>query len=209
MPLTPNQYRDRLRLMLDDADNSPFKAGVFWDTEDLTRELDASQFSVVTALYEMGAHWNIQGLVTRVTVTGLGSNLVSTPLPTDYMFPLSATINGRPCRMHSAGVGVALEDHNHYGLSIEGGDFVFVGGSAQEGIFKYIRKPASFALQPVTPRTELSSMCYMAIIWHAASALGMKDDSSNTRYFKHYQRAMQQIMQQPETQRFYFGEEVM
>lgn len=194
--------------MLDDETGRSDVAGQFWDNEDLNRELDGSQMSVVSTLYEGGAHWLIQNLVTRETQTALASNLEQFPLPQDYMFPLTATIHARPCRMHMAGVGAVYQEHDHYGCAVQGSDYVIIGGNGQDSIFKYIRKPTSFQLNPTVNRVELPSMVYTAILWHAASALAIKDDS-NSRYMEHFTRTIKSLIGEPQRQKFFFSEEVM
>jgi len=195
-------------MMLDDETGRSDVAGQFWDNEDLNRELDGSQLSVASTLYEAGAHWLLQNLVTRELPVALASNTAQFPLPQDYMFPLAATINGRPCRMHMAGVGSVYQEHNHYGCAVQGGSYVMLWGSGQIAVFKYIRKPTPFNVDPTLNRTEFPTAVYTAILWHAASALMIKDDS-NTRYMEHFTRTIKSLLSEPSRQKFLFGEEVM
>lgn len=183
--------------MLDDDNTRLNVAGEFWGDADLNLQLDASQMNIVTAFVDNGLYYPLQGLLTPFTQS-LTQDLQTANLPSDYLISVGATIDNQPARLHRGGVGVAYEEYGHYGCMIEGASVVFKGGNGKSGTMWYIRRPKSFAIDPMLDKAEFEDVVYSAILYHAASALLMKDDSSNTRYQKYYRDALTKLLQEPD-----------
>ncbi len=182
--------------MLDDVNTRPNVAGEFWDDLDLNTQLDSSQDILLSAIADNGIYYLLQGLMKKADVP-LTQNVTVSSIPTDYFLSMGATIDNQPARLHKGGVGVIYESHAHYGCSIEGNNVVFIGGSGKTGSLWYLKKPTSFSILPSVERAEFDNAVYIAIMYHAASTLAIKDDSSNTRYEKYYKDAMAALLTEP------------
>ena len=183
--------------MLDDEDTRANIAGVFWDDNDLNRQLDASQLILLNVFAGNGNYYLMQGLLTRFTST-LTADVQIVALPANYFLAVGADVENRPARLHAGGVGVTYEQFDHYGVMVEGSNVVFKGGNGQTGSLWYIKYPKSFAIQPVTDRAEFDDMVYQCILFHAASTLMIKDDGTTSRYQKLYKDTMTKILQEPQ-----------
>jgi len=182
-------------MLLDDVEGVPDRAGVYWSTQTIARQLDESQYSVVEFMAQHNMSHMISGIVTAQNYT-LTSNLHTATLPSDYLYALSGQIAGKPAKLHIGGVGAVYENVNHLGVSIEGDSkqLVFIGGAnTLTGTLWYYKVPGSFFANQNTNKIELHEPVYHAIMYHAAAVLSMKD-GTNTRLLGRYKHAMKRIM---------------
>lgn len=182
--------------MIDDAQGSPKKAGVFWDDRDIIQQIDSSQYSCVNWAADNRLSHLLEGLVTSEDYT-LGSDKHTDTLPTDYLYAISGQIDGLPARLHFGGVGTIFEEINHYGVAVgsDNKELVFIGGhSGGTGTLWYYKAPQSFFNNTTTNRTELFEPLYHAIMYHAAAVLLLKDGVS-TRLKSNFDHAMKRLVQ--------------
>lgn len=181
--------------MIDDEQGLANKAGVFWDDRDIIQQIDSSQLACVNWAAENHLSHVIEGLVTRADYVLSTTKTVST-LPVDYLYSMSAQINGMPARLHIGAVGGAYENIEHFGVSIGGdsNEITFIGGaSGIIGTLWYYRTPTSFFTGTTLNRTELWEPLYHAIMYHTAATLLLKDGIS-TRLQEHFTHAMKRLI---------------
>lgn len=202
--MTPQQWISRIRLLIDDEDTSPRKAGVFWTDADIIRTLDTCQLSVFNVLAERGVRYILQGLQ-QTFVVALPSDIVVANLPNDYAFSIGGSINDRPAMLQIGGVGMAYENADHYGVLIQDNRVVFKGGANGTGRLFYYRRPTSFGINTTVDRTEFEHIVYQAIMFAACTQLETKEEANgldpargaNSRFAKNFTDTMRIVLGEP------------